>query len=237
MTQARRNDPCPCGSGVKYKKCCLNKGSNSQLVVSSALSEKLKTDGWYHGSYRRFSRWNFKPEAKDHLTVPHSALFFTTNKDYALGAGPNLAKVSVRDSARVLDTTANYDGSERLRQELAKHPAMALLLNVEQRYWHNGWETGDVLRAVPIDDRFGQHLSQIVDQLMSKGMNEEAAKITAQANTTRGLIEEICRQAKKLGFDAIYGHEIDRHSRPGNNIAQPWLAVMTPGVITDPEWV
>jgi uncharacterized protein YecA (UPF0149 family) len=22
-----RNDPCPCGSGKKYKKCCLSKGS------------------------------------------------------------------------------------------------------------------------------------------------------------------------------------------------------------------
>ncbi len=21
-----RNDPCPCGSGKKYKRCCLNKG-------------------------------------------------------------------------------------------------------------------------------------------------------------------------------------------------------------------
>ncbi|HIP18649.1 MAG TPA: hypothetical protein EYG78_04860 [Sulfurovum sp.] len=21
-----RNDPCPCGSGEKYKKCCLKKG-------------------------------------------------------------------------------------------------------------------------------------------------------------------------------------------------------------------
>ncbi len=23
--KAGRNDPCPCGSGKKYKKCCLNK--------------------------------------------------------------------------------------------------------------------------------------------------------------------------------------------------------------------
>lgn len=23
MTKTRRNDPCPCGSGKKYKKCCL----------------------------------------------------------------------------------------------------------------------------------------------------------------------------------------------------------------------
>jgi len=22
-----RNDPCPCGSGKKYKKCCLNKAT------------------------------------------------------------------------------------------------------------------------------------------------------------------------------------------------------------------
>ena len=25
-----RNDPCPCGSGKKYKKCCLNKPSTIQ---------------------------------------------------------------------------------------------------------------------------------------------------------------------------------------------------------------
>lgn len=24
-TSSRRNDPCPCGSGKKYKKCCLRK--------------------------------------------------------------------------------------------------------------------------------------------------------------------------------------------------------------------
>ncbi|MEW6138478.1 MAG: tetratricopeptide repeat protein [Thermodesulfobacteriota bacterium] len=24
MIQPKRNDPCPCGSGIKYKKCCLN---------------------------------------------------------------------------------------------------------------------------------------------------------------------------------------------------------------------
>jgi len=23
LSQMKRNDPCPCGSGKKYKKCCL----------------------------------------------------------------------------------------------------------------------------------------------------------------------------------------------------------------------
>jgi hypothetical protein len=27
-----RNDPCPCGSGKKYKKCCLEKDEQEQLA-------------------------------------------------------------------------------------------------------------------------------------------------------------------------------------------------------------
>jgi len=32
-----RNDPCPCGSGLKYKKCCLKKGTEQPASVHSAL--------------------------------------------------------------------------------------------------------------------------------------------------------------------------------------------------------
>lgn len=27
-----RNEPCPCGSGIKYKKCCLNKTDDERLA-------------------------------------------------------------------------------------------------------------------------------------------------------------------------------------------------------------
>jgi methionyl aminopeptidase len=30
MNRIGRNDPCPCGSGRKYKKCCLTKESNAE---------------------------------------------------------------------------------------------------------------------------------------------------------------------------------------------------------------
>ena len=36
MTKASRNDPCPCGSGKKYKKCCLAKEKESPLKRISA---------------------------------------------------------------------------------------------------------------------------------------------------------------------------------------------------------
>ncbi len=34
-----RNDPCPCGSGKKYKKCCLGKAPNTESSISESTSE------------------------------------------------------------------------------------------------------------------------------------------------------------------------------------------------------
>lgn len=38
MTKVGRNDPCPCGSGKKYKKCCEEKAKHKKFhaeVISS----------------------------------------------------------------------------------------------------------------------------------------------------------------------------------------------------------
>ncbi len=32
MTKIGRNEPCPCGSGIKYKRCCLRKESESETL-------------------------------------------------------------------------------------------------------------------------------------------------------------------------------------------------------------
>lgn len=54
MTQkAGRNDPCPCGSGKKYKQCCLKKQGQAKTYTSSGkrkikakvLSSSAKTAG------------------------------------------------------------------------------------------------------------------------------------------------------------------------------------------------
>ena len=34
------NDPCPCGSGKKYKKCCRNKPGQRDMKVSKVASPK-----------------------------------------------------------------------------------------------------------------------------------------------------------------------------------------------------
>ena len=33
MSKTGRNDPCPCGSGKKYKKCCINKKPRKKVVM------------------------------------------------------------------------------------------------------------------------------------------------------------------------------------------------------------
>jgi hypothetical protein len=36
MTKIGRNDPCPCGSGKKYKKCCSAKDEQAALAAYAA---------------------------------------------------------------------------------------------------------------------------------------------------------------------------------------------------------
>ncbi|TAJ83676.1 MAG: tetratricopeptide repeat protein [Gallionellaceae bacterium] len=40
-SQINRNDPCPCGSGKKYKKCCMDKPAGSAQVAAHAIQTGL----------------------------------------------------------------------------------------------------------------------------------------------------------------------------------------------------
>jgi predicted O-linked N-acetylglucosamine transferase (SPINDLY family)/uncharacterized protein HemY len=43
-SQPGRNDPCPCGSGLKYKKCCLEK--SSQHLIAQHLAQAFAAGQW-----------------------------------------------------------------------------------------------------------------------------------------------------------------------------------------------
>lgn len=50
-----RNDPCPCGSGIKYKKCCL------QEELEAMATEAPKTSDADHG--RGVAKGSMRPPA------------------------------------------------------------------------------------------------------------------------------------------------------------------------------
>lgn len=41
MTKTGRNEPCPCGSGIKYKRCCLNRKQDDVEAVSPVQQLKI----------------------------------------------------------------------------------------------------------------------------------------------------------------------------------------------------
>lgn len=51
MSKTGRNDPCPCGSGKKYKKCCLFKAENAIRRDQSDKSAVQTAMDWLHKRY------------------------------------------------------------------------------------------------------------------------------------------------------------------------------------------
>lgn len=48
MTKPGRNDPCPCGSGQKYKRCCLPKDQAAESTALKAAAEARAAEAAHH---------------------------------------------------------------------------------------------------------------------------------------------------------------------------------------------
>jgi hypothetical protein len=69
-----RNDPCPCGSGRKYKRCCLERDAAGRYTREERGSALAKLEGFVAVELRReddaawltfFERWGERLEALD----------------------------------------------------------------------------------------------------------------------------------------------------------------------------
>lgn len=72
-----RNDPCPCGSGQKYKRCCLPK---DQLAESAAMAQaavdraKLEAQHYHHHSHDGCDFCGDLGDEEDELTRDSNAV-------------------------------------------------------------------------------------------------------------------------------------------------------------------
>jgi tetratricopeptide (TPR) repeat protein len=65
-SKTSRNDPCPCGSGKKYKKCCLEKDQEAERAEFMRAAAKVATAGQVH---REATREAFEAsQALDHAS-------------------------------------------------------------------------------------------------------------------------------------------------------------------------
>lgn len=67
-----RNDPCPCGSGKKYKKCCEGRLGPKRKFQASVLSSGLSSGKSLEGKASKISTNFFHrpPPAKEEPRVP-----------------------------------------------------------------------------------------------------------------------------------------------------------------------
>lgn len=202
------------------------------------MTDNIFNKRWFHGTNDNFHEWQSPPPQNVSKGVPHSGIFFTTNIDFAKAAGKNLAEIEIKESSNILDTISNSEKSEELRQRLVKNNNLfASMHNSHKDKWHSGWKDGSVLRPMIqintlADTQYKNFLSH-----NTKEYGAEAAKLLTGHQFTRGLIEIICKEAKLMSFDGIYGHEIDRWNKHNQVISQPWLCIFNKKIISQPNWI
>lgn len=195
---------------------------------------------WFHGTDSHFPAWQFPPPPKqgEAWQVAHKAVFFTQDQNFAGAAGKRLAATELLPSANVLDAHTESPALEQLRREVLRNPIAALSVHInDAQRWLQGWRTGEVLRFAFTDPRAEMHLASIIDTLVRRGAPRQVATVMAMHNTTRGLIELICESAKRMGYDALAGSEVDQHKITGARTPKSWLAVFNSSAIKQPDWI
>lgn len=206
----------------------------------AAWTVEVDRGPWLHGTDTPFDRWSVPPPRKngEELAVPHTAVFLTKHEDYAAAAGGRICEASLEPQAKVLVAGLPSKASEALRLALRRHQVVApcwWLRN--EATWLESWRSGDVMRFAADTDHLQALVSRSASMLqkVAPDLPPEALVNGAQHNITRGWIEEIVKAARALGFDALQGHEIDRHAGP-QPIARPWLAVFNADALSAPVW-
>jgi TolA-binding protein len=70
-----RNDPCHCGSGQKYKRCCLEKDQRAEsAILAQAAAERLAATAHHHHDHDHAHCDFFDADDADELTAASNAI-------------------------------------------------------------------------------------------------------------------------------------------------------------------
>jgi hypothetical protein len=198
---------------------------------------------WFHGTQHHIdiAAWSFPPGAhhKPEL-VAHSAVFLTTDKNLALGAGGKLYSANINPSAKVLDLRIPSKESEAFRRivvlgKLGKDHGFA-----KSEYWSEAWRQGKMMRFASSKPH---HIKDQERIMLAKAAHdrgdrsEETVRLIIKGqNITRAWIEEIVSAGRKLGYDALIGVEPDTY-RPGGAVVCEVLFALNANALTTPVQV
>lgn len=196
---------------------------------------------WLHGTERGtiIDEWKFPPPPMRHKSelTPHTAIFFTTDKTLALGAGPKLYATKIRPEAKIIDLREPTAESEAFRQMVVQGKYGRDHYFATAEYWTRAWQQGEVMRFgsdKPHRVEEAQLIMQAKTAVDRGDRSPEALALLLKGqNRTREWIEEIVSAGRKLGYDAIIGVEPDTY-RPGGRALSEILFALNSRAITPP---
>lgn len=116
MEKVRANDPCPCGSGRKYKRCCRDKRSREQTIY---VGHKEKFEGVRFHNCEAFVRLPSGEEVKTDAVFSRTEYTRKSGKDKVLSSIPNKATMQVHrflasefDAVWAIDTNTKIIGND-----------------------------------------------------------------------------------------------------------------------------
>ena len=147
MKSVGRNDPCPCGSGRKYKKCCINKRPRAQYVyvghrepfqgmclenhrvsVELASGETMEADHVFSQTQYVRKRGTDKvlTSVPDHV-VFNTPLFLASRFDliWAIDTNTKLVRDDLVSVSCVLECRAKRASATQIRLDIWPHGYMA----------------------------------------------------------------------------------------------------------------
>ncbi|GIN10343.1 hypothetical protein J26TS2_02100 [Shouchella clausii] len=116
----KRNDLCPCGSGKKYKKCCMNRSTNQAMVVQDELNQ-LETELLYM-AFTRYQKQLTNWVQSYHSVYPEADKTVTETLSSMLLVWLIFTKPIQEDGTTIFDVF--YEGKKRK----LKRPKTAFLL-------------------------------------------------------------------------------------------------------------
>jgi tetratricopeptide (TPR) repeat protein len=152
-----RNDPCPCGSGRKYKHCCANKRVNAtpQAVLAPSQLDEIRTLG-DRGRFVEATRLAERYASQNPM-------------DAAAHAALGMVHFS---SGRVADAAASLTRAVRLAPNVAQHHHdLGWALNTLGR---NAEAARAFERAVALDPNHSHALERLGNLLLTHGKRKEA---------------------------------------------------------------
>jgi len=125
LMETGRNDPCPCGSGEKYKKCCLGREDKTGAHLTPAQLVKARARAFAQNDFA-FIYDTFHPDSNFRLQFPERSAYIryglsTLTSDYSIKECRVLQdRVEAATALVLFYLKVHYQGHDEEYFELAK---------------------------------------------------------------------------------------------------------------------